>query len=146
MITLTEKAGNNPFWQGALIFGLALVIAVVIYLLELLKVLERDPLNPWIIFTSFSLFYTIVTCVLSLRIENAGKYWSRSIIAFVAMLILSALTAQLLSGKTIDEASSFRWLFIVVSIGYLVFMAIVRLMKRIVDIAIKQDEKLRGED
>jgi hypothetical protein len=51
----------------------------------------------------------------------------------------------LLSGKHIDEVGSFRWLWFVLTLVYMIFFAIARSMKRVVDIAIEQDDKLRGE-
>ncbi|MDX1409977.1 MAG: hypothetical protein R3330_17630, partial [Saprospiraceae bacterium] len=81
----------------------------------------------------------------SLCADNMNRYWSRSIMCFVGLMALSILTSTVVSGASMDEAGTFRWLFVVLTIGYLVFLVIVRLMKRIVDIAIKQDEKLRGK-
>lgn len=141
-----HKIAVNPIYQAALVFGIAFIMVCGEAVLTSLGFYELDPLSPWIIVTSFALFYTLLTTVLSLRGKKVpSSYWSRSIISFIVLMALSGLTAQLFSGLSIDEAGSFRWLFIVLAIGYLVFMAIVRLMKKIVDIAIKQDERLRGE-
>ena len=49
------------------------------------------------------------------------------------------------SGLTIDEAGSFRWLYVVFTMGYIILLAIVRSMRRIVAMAQKQDKRLRGE-
>ena len=145
MKSFGQKLASNPVYQAALIFAVALVFILIEKFLTLVGLIQPDPLNPWIVVTSFILFYSVATSVLSLKIKQARQYWGRSILAFIAILLLSALTAQLFSGLSINEASSFRWLFIVMAIGYLVFMSIARLIKRIVDIAIKQDERLRGE-
>ena len=82
---------------------------------------------------------------MSLKAASMNKYWSRSIMAFMGLLVVSGLLATVFSGLSIDEAGSFRWLFVVLTFGYLVFLSIVRLMKKIVDIAIEQDDRLRGE-
>ncbi len=52
----------------------------------------------------------------------------------------------LLSGKNIDDTGGFSWLWIVLTMVYLVFFVIARTMKSIVDIANEQDKKLRGEE
>lgn len=140
-----ERFARTPFIQGAFIFGIALLIASLEKLANMIGMFESDPNSPWIIFTSFILFFSIATSLMSLKAVNMNKYWGRSIITFMAVLVLSGLFATLYSGLSIDEAGSFRWLFFVLTFGYLVFLSIVRLMKRIVDIAIKQDERLRGE-
>jgi len=94
--------------------------------------------------TASILFYAICSSVLSLRSPDMNRYWRDSILAFVGLTVLSAVAATVISGVGIDEAGSFRWIFVVLAIGFLVFLSIVRVMKRIVDIAIKQDERLRG--
>jgi len=140
-----EQFARSPFIQGAVIFGVAFLIASAQKLGNMAGLIESDAIGAWIIFTSFILFFSIATSLMSLKAENMNKYWGRSIITFMAILILSGLIATLYSGLSIDEAGSFRWLFFVMTFGFLVFLSIVRLMKRIVDIAIKQDDKLRGE-
>lgn len=45
-----------------------------------------------------------------------------------------------------DEAGSFRWLYIVFALTYLVFISIVNMMRKIMEIAKKQDARLRGEE
>ena len=105
-----------------------------------------DPISPWIITTAMVLFFSLFNSILSLKAESMNKYWGRSIIGFMVLLVLSAVIARLFSGLSMDEAGSFRWLFLVLTMGYLIFLAIVRTMKRIVQIAIKQDKRLRNEE
>jgi len=47
---------------------------------------------------------------------------------------------------SIYEAKSFRWIYIVFTFGYLLFLCILRAMRKIVHIAQKQDARLRGEE
>ena len=144
MEKITAEIGRDPVKQAILIFGIATLIVGVEAILFSFGAINRDPLSPWITFTSFILFFALTTCVLSLRAPSQRWYWNRSILSFIGVVVASALFGQLFSGLSINEAGSFRWLFIVMSIGYLVFMSIVRLMRRIMDIVIKQDERLRG--
>jgi hypothetical protein len=140
-----ERIARTPFIQGGIIFGIALLIASLEKLASIIGLFDSDQNSPWIIFTSFILFFSIATSLMSLKAANMNKYWGKSMMTFMAVLVLSGLFATLYSGLSIDEAGSFRWLFFVLTFGYLVFLSIVRLMKRIVDMAIKQDERLRGE-
>jgi uncharacterized membrane protein len=132
---------RNPVYQAILIFGVALTLAGLEKLANVIGIMDSKPNSPWIVMTAFILFFTIANSILSLRVENLNKYWAVSIISFVAILACSALTATLLSGLSIDEAGSFRWLFMVLTFGYLVFLSIVRLIRRIVEYAIKQDDQ-----
>ena len=140
-----EQFARSPFIQGGVIFGVAFLLASLQKLGNITGLIESDKNGAWIIFTSFILFFSIASSLMSLRAENMNKYWGYSIVTFMLILVLSGVFATLYSGLSIDEAGSFRWLFFVMTFGFLVFLSIVRLMKRIVDIAIKQDDKLRGE-
>jgi hypothetical protein len=101
--------------------------------------------SAWVLMTACILFYALCSSVLSLRSAKINIYWRNAIFGFLILAVGSALVSTAVSGVSIDEAGSFRWIYVVLAIGYLVFLAIVRLMKRIVDIAIKQDDRLRGE-
>lgn len=138
-----QHISKNPMYQALLVFGVALTLAVIEKLANLTGLVESKPDSPWIVMTTFILFYSIANSVLSLRAENLNTYWAKSIISFVAILVCSAIGATLLSGLSIDEAGSFRWLFIVLTVGYLVFLSIMRLVKAIVEYAIKQDDELK---
>jgi uncharacterized membrane protein len=107
---------------------------------------EPDQNSPWIISTSMLLFYTIANSIISIKAKSLIRYWGKSITTYILILVLGSLFAYMVSGLPIDEAGSFRWLFFVLTLGYLIFLAIVQTMKRIVDIAIKQDKRLRGEE
>ena len=136
---------SHPPIQALLILAIGVLIVGFEWLGNVIGLMDSDSNSPWIVFTSFVLFFSIANSLMSLKAENMNRYWSRSIIAFMGLLVLSGLFATLFSGLSIDEAGSFRWLFVVLTFGYLVFLSIVRLMKKIVDIAIEQDDRLRGE-
>ncbi len=47
--------------------------------------------------------------------------------------------AYLFSSLSLNEAGSYRWIFTVLSFGYLVFLSILGFVKRIVEFAEKED-------
>ena len=102
--------------------------------------------GPWIVSTAMILLFIIVNTVVALRIETILPYWTMSIALYLGLLAFAYGWCYMLSGKHIDDVGSFRWLWMVLTMVYLVFFIITRSMKRIVDLAIKQDKKLRGED
>jgi hypothetical protein len=67
------------------------------------------------------------------------QYWNRSLASFVALAVISGLFAYLASGIWIDDAGSYRWIYIVVSIGYVIFLSMVTFMKNIVEFAEKEE-------
>lgn len=142
---LPENIVADPVLQAGIVYACATVIAGLEKLGNLAGVYASDANTPWIIMTAFILFYTLFSSIFSLKTKSMNKYWGRAIFGYVGLCALSILVASLLSGISMDEAGTFRWLYVVFAIGYLVFLTIVRLMRRIVDMAIRQDEKLRGK-
>jgi len=69
-----------------------------------------------------------------------------SIFSFLVVAALGGVLAHYVSGVSMDNAGSFRWLYIVFTFTYLIFISIVNLMRKLMDIAKKQDARLRGED
>jgi hypothetical protein len=108
------------------------------------SVFEKDS-GPWIVSTAMVLCFVILNSIIALRIESIVPYWSQSVIFYFALLAFSYGWSYLLSGLHIDDAGTIRWLWFVITLVYMVFFAIARSVKGIVDIANEQDEKLRGE-
>jgi cation transporter-like permease len=135
----------SPFLQVGVV--LAIIVIFNLFAIGFKSIdLFTDPGNPWLITTSFVLFYALVNSVLSIASDNQNRYWLHSIISYVILLVVGCLIAYLFSGLSIDEAGSYRWILLIFSISYTLFLAIVRTMKRIVKIAQKQDRALRGEE
>jgi Ca2+/Na+ antiporter len=97
--------------------------------------IEGNPLFPWLAAASCMLFFALVNSVFGLASKSYNDYWGKSMTAYIILTICSALTAYLISSVWINDASSYRWIFIVVTIGYIVFMAIIGMMRAIVRFA-----------
>jgi heme/copper-type cytochrome/quinol oxidase subunit 2 len=50
-------------------------------------------------------------------------------ISFAILLVFGGCMAWLISGVSIDDAASVKWLYVVFTIGYIVFLTIVNLIK-----------------
>ena len=64
---------------------------------------------------------------------------------YLGLLAFSYGWCFLLSGKHIDDVGSVRWLWFVLTLVYMVFFAIARTMKGIIDIANREDERNESE-
>lgn len=135
----------SPFLQGGVILGLIL-------LFNLFSLAggtgENSLFKPniyWINTIAFLLVYALFNSVLSAFAEDQNVYWGKSIGTFAAICVLGGLMAYGFSGLTIDEAGSFRWLYMVFAMGYIIFLAMIRTIRKIIKIAQKQDKGLRGE-
>ena len=129
---------QNPVYQAIM-----LLAAVLVFNLGALVFrgagMEIEQRFPWTIAASFLLFFSALNAILSIFAKNMDNYWSRSILCFVGLAALSALLAQLFSKLTMNDAGSYKWIYIVVTIGYLVFLLILTAMRKIVDFAQREE-------
>ncbi len=101
--------------------------------------MEVEQRFPWTIAAAFLLFFAAMNAIYSVFSSNMDKYWTRSILSFVGLAALSALLAQLFSKLTMNEAGSYKWIYIVLTIGYLVFLLMLTAMRKIVDFAQREE-------
>ena len=57
----------------------------------------------------------------------------------MGLALTTGLFAWFVSSLSIGEAGSYKWIYFVVTIGYLVFLSMMGFMKNIVDFAQKED-------
>jgi hypothetical protein len=94
----------------------------------------------WIIAGTGILFFAMLNSVLSLSCKDMNQYWTRAIPTYAALMVLSGSLAYLFSAMTMQEAGTFRWIFMVLTFGYLLFLSMMRFMRKIVEIAQKEDD------
>ena len=142
LVTIFQK----PLNQAALIVCMIVVFTLIDYVLPHHSELFEQKSGSWIVGTAMIFCFIIVNTIIALRTEPILPYWSKSVLIFIGLLAFTYGWCYMLTGKQIDEVGDFTWLWIVLSMVYLVFFVIARTMKRIVDIANEQDKKLRGEE
>jgi drug/metabolite transporter (DMT)-like permease len=136
-VTFNEQI-HNPILQAA-----AAVAGIVLILLgaQVVKLagVEVSELFPWMTAAVFMLCFALFNSVFSLVVKDMFKYWRRSIYSFMGLAFASGLLAWLFSSLPISEAGSYRWIYIVVTISYLVFLSIMALIRRIVEFAQREE-------
>ena len=136
----------KPLHQAAIIASMMVLFTLVDHFMPHDDEFFKANAGPWIVSTAMILLFIVINTVVALRIEFIIRYWTFSLLFFFVLLAFAYGWCYLLTGKHIDEVGSFRWLWMVLTMVYFVFFIITRSMKRIVDFALKQDEKLRGEE
>lgn len=137
---------QKPFYQAALMALMMMILTLMDHFMPHDDDFFKANAGPWIVSTAMILLFIVINTVVALRIDNILPYWTTSILSFVLLMGFAYGWCFLLTGKHIDDVGSFRWIWMVLGMTYLVFFIITRTMKRIVDIAIQQDKKLRGEE
>lgn len=133
-----EKA-QNPIIQAIGIYlGVLVMIAggAIVKSTGLMVVSERF---PWMCAAAFMLFFAMFNSVFALSSPSINKYWGKSIYSFVGLAALAGLTAWITSSLSIWEAGSFQWIYIVVTIGYMIFLSMVTMMRTIVEFAQREE-------
>ena len=133
-----------PHWQGALAAGLMTLFGLIDLAMPHDDTFLDPGYSPWAIATAMILCFVILNTITVLRMDNDLPYWGRSAIVLVGLMAFGYLLCWMLSGRHIDEAGTFRWLWFVMVFVWLVFFVIVRSVRRIVGIALREDERLRG--
>lgn len=127
-------------------FAIGLLVVIFLSLAKAIHSEDSTGTIFWEIGASGLLFYAMINSVLSIAFDNQNFYWLYSIIGFAALLIVCGGLSFLYSGTNIDDAGSFRWIFLVFTMGYIILLSIVRTMKKIITIAQREDKRLRGEE
>ncbi len=129
----------DPIYQALLCFGAVLLVTLTGKLVHFSGLTQVSVKFPWMTSASFILFFAMFNSVFSLSTKNVNRYWGRSMYSFMGLAILSGLTAYLFSSLSINEAGSYRWIYFVLTLGYLVFLSMMSFMRRIVEFAQREE-------
>jgi hypothetical protein len=137
------KFFESPFYQAGLISLCILLLTLFDKAMPHDTTIIKPGAGPWIVATALLLCYVFFNTVFLFRMKETIPYWSKSMIAYVLLLVLTYGWCFFLSGHHIDEVGSFRWLWMVLTLVYMVFFAIAYTIKGIVAIADREDRNSR---
>ncbi len=129
----------SPVQQALVAFGAVIVFILASKLVKLTGLIYVPDRFPWMTAAAFMLLFAVANSIFSLAADNMMKYWGRSIYSYLGLAVASGLAAYLFSSLTIDEAGSYRWIYVVLTAGYLVFLSIMSFMRRIVEFAQREE-------
>ena len=135
----------RPLVQCTIVLGLALIMMICWKIANSFG-MELKQRTPWLISSSLMLFFGLFNSVFSITTKNRLTYYRDSVYSYVILGVLGGLLAWLFSGLSIDEAGAFKWMYIIFTFSFVVLLTIVNLMRKIVELAQRQDRKLRGEE
>lgn len=135
----------HPLYQGGVAIALNLVGILFLKAVKPEENLLQEGIVFWELSFSILMAFMLFNAVFSIPYNNRMQYFRDSIFTFLVIAAVGGLLAHYVSGVSMDNAGSFRWLYIVFTFTYLVFISIVNLMRKIIEIAKRQDARLRGE-
>jgi hypothetical protein len=135
----------NPFWQGGTTFVFIILGMLVSKGLQVSDNMDWSPHSFWVVCGTGLLVYGLFSSILSLSITgDMNQYWSRSTGVYALIMGLGGCLAWYFSGLMISEAASFKWIFMVVTFGYLLFLSLMRFVRKVVFLAQQEDNKWMG--
>lgn len=137
-MSIFEKS-DNPIYQALMVYLGALAVMIGAFLIKITGLMSIQQKFPWMTAGAFMLFFAMFNSIYALSTKNMMQYWARSIYSYMGLAVVSGLTAYLFSSLSINEAGSFRWIYVVLTIGYLVFLSIMTSVRRIVEFAMKEE-------
>ena len=150
--SLFERA-FSPFYQALITYGGVIVVIAGSAIVKSTGLLSVPDRFPWLTAAAFLLLFALFNSVFALNSKHMGKYFGKSIYSFLGLALVTGLTAYVTSSISINDAGSYRWIYIVVTIGYMVFLSMVMMMKTIVEFAQREEwnqprirQKLRKSD
>ena len=125
--------------QAAAVFAAAMIIMGIGWGFTASGLVQFDRLFAWSIGSALVLFFAMANSLLSIRAPSFVKYWGASMYSYLALAFGTCMAAWGFSGIPLREAGSYRWIYIVVTVGFIVFLSMVNFMKIIVRFAEKED-------
>lgn len=129
----------TPVVQAGVVFVGVVAVILISFLIKITDILYVSELFPWMTATAFMLFFAVFNSILSLLAKDINQYWGRSIMCFLGLAAVSGFLAYLVSGIPIGQAGSYKWLYVVVTFGYLIFLSMMAFMRTIVTFAMKEE-------
>lgn len=130
---------TDPIVQAATVAAGATVLMLSGWALTASGIYRLEPLFAWSIAAAFSLLFALLNSLLSLRADSFAKYWGRSVYSYMGSAFVMGLIAWGLSGIPLREAGTYRMVYIAVTFGFLVFLTMVNMMKKIVQFAEREE-------
>jgi hypothetical protein len=134
-----SRSINQPPVQAAVLVLVNVIFMIVGWVLAAADWYHFDRLYDWSVAAALLLLFALMNSLLSLRSESFTKYWGASMYSFLGLALASSTLARLFSGIAFNEAGTYRWIFIVVTFCFLVFLSMVNFMKRIVNFAEREE-------
>lgn len=133
------KKLDSPVIQAAVILTGAVVLMAFARLLDATGLMATDRLFPWSVAAAFMLLFALLNSLMSLRADSIYKYWAPSMYSYLGLALCTGLAAWVFSGIPLRDAGTYRWIYIVVTFGFLIFLSMVNFMKKIVQFAEREE-------
>lgn len=145
ILDLKKLNYSRPMVIASLCSLLTTVIFVFFKIYELLKSQKIEVEQYVIIACAIILFYIILNIVSGFKVDDLKQFYKESIYSFIGLVGVSLLLIYLFVNHSIFSNQDHKWLIKLLAIIYIVLLTILSSVKKIVGIAISQENKMRNE-
>lgn len=130
---------EKPFVQAIMVIIAVFVVNIVSLLVKSTGLIEITNRFAWLNAASFMLFFAVLNSIYSITAKSVPHYWGLSMYSFMLVAVISGVQAYFFSGISIANAGSYMWIYVVVTFGYLVFLSLMTMLKKVVSFAEKEE-------
>ena len=145
ILDLKKLNYSRPMVIASLCSLLTTVIFVFFKIYELLKSQKIEVEQYVIIACAIILFYIILNIVSGFKVDDLMQFYKESIYSFIGLVGVSLLLIYLFVNHSIFSNQDHKWLIKLLAIIYIVLLTILSSVKKIVGIAISQENKMRNQ-
>jgi hypothetical protein len=132
---------KDPLYLAGLALGLCVLISTIGMSVGWTGLIDTYPLFPWMIAAAMLLYYSVFTGVSLMVVQNTAQTWGRAVYGFMGYVLLSGAYAWMLSGKSIFEASTYKGIYLILTLSFFVFLSIGTSVKGIVSFTERRDQQ-----
>ncbi|MFK7947661.1 MAG: hypothetical protein AB8G11_08730 [Saprospiraceae bacterium] len=133
----------NPYLIAAICLGGAVLFMVLGSVTNAIGATSLSERFPYISVGSFMLLFAVYNAIFSLNSEDLNQYWMKSFLAYIGLVVGGLLFAYIFSSLWLP--GTFRWIFSILTFGYLAFLSIMGFVKRVFMIVKQEDERMHGK-
>lgn len=130
----------TPFRQLLLCFGIMILLVLVLYMASLMKITTVEKEDYWICFLAPILFFVVMNCVVTFFSKEHLVYYRESLMSYIILTMLACLGGWIITGINILDLVHFKFVLIVITFVFLVFLSIINLMKWIMKYILTENE------
>ncbi len=134
---------HHPFLQGGIIVVVAVVFILVGTLLSFLNIIETSIKFPYMSTAAFLFLFAIFNSIISLSAKDLNIYFLKSFVAYSVLALVCLGLGWLITGKSVGEVASYKWIIFVITFAYLTFLSIAGMMRRLGDFLRNDEERNR---
>lgn len=132
----------SPFVQAGVALGAAFAFMVIGKIFAFMGVSGFDYSFPWTAAGAVCLLFAMFNSLNSFTTEDMLIYYRNSIFSYMGLVAISSVMAYLFSGTSLNDADSFKWIFVVITMSYMGFIGVVSFIKFIFMVLGGEEEKL----